>query len=348
MSSVDQLGYQPFFSVQFELLPDAHDLLPARVVSESHGLYELGGAEAQLGELTGTLRKKLRPTQRPTTGDWVAIREAGERAQIQHVLERRTCLRRRGASSELPQVIAANVDVFFVVTSANRDLNPRRLERYLAAVLDSGADPVVVLNKLDLVDDPTDCLRKLETVALETPVVCVSALTRVGLADLERYLQPGKTVSFIGSSGVGKSSLINCLLGFEHQSTGDVGSDAKGRHTTTARQLIVTSEHGIVIDTPGMRELGMVDDDGGLEAAFADLGGFAEACRFRDCQHESEPGCGVQAAVQSGKLPAERLISYHKLRREVRAAQARQDPVLRANVKRRWKSITKSTRKRLR
>ncbi|HEY6725727.1 MAG TPA: ribosome small subunit-dependent GTPase A [Polyangiaceae bacterium] len=348
MSSIEALGYTPFFSAQFELLPESHTLRPARVSAESHGLFQLLGCEATLGELSGKLRGQLKAIQRPVSGDWVAVSEQGDRATIRHVLDRRTQLVRRAAFSDLPQVIAANVDVFFIVTSANQELNPRRLERYLTAVWDSGADPVLVLNKIDLVDDAAALEASVRDVAGGATIVSVSARTGQGMTELESLLSPARTVSFIGSSGVGKSSLANRILGQELQATQDTSSTAKGRHTTTRRELMVVPGRGVLIDTPGMREFGIIDDEGGLDTAFADIAARAQHCRFRDCQHESEPGCAVLAAAETGELSPERLTSYHKLKREVRAAQARQDPVLAANVKRRWKSINKAMRRRSR
>ena len=347
--SIEELGYTPFFSAQFELLSESEGLVVARVSAESHGLYQLLGSMATLGELSGKLRGQLKAGERPVCGDWVAVGEHGDRATIRHVFDRRTQLVRRAASSDgLPQTIAANVDVFFIVTSANQELNPRRLERYLTAVWDSGADPVLVLNKVDLVEDLAALETSLRSVAGTAPIVGVSAHTGQGMAELESVLAPNKTVSFIGSSGVGKSSLANRILGHEQQATGDTSSAAKGRHTTTRRELVVVPGRGVLIDTPGMREFGIVDDEGGLDSAFADIASRAQHCRFRDCNHETEPGCAVLAATTTGELSPDRLTSYHKLKREVRAAQARQDPVLASNVKRRWKAIHKSMRRRSR
>src|SRR5690606_39556218 len=248
---------------------DHDSVRPARVSAESHGLFQLVGCDATLGELTGKLRAQLKAVERPVSGDWVAVSEQGDRATIRHVLDRRTQLVRRAAFSDLPQVVAANVDVFFIVTSATNELNQRRLERYLTAVWDSGADPVLVLNKTDLVPDPSPLLASIERVALDAPVVAVSALSGSGFDALESYLEAGKTVAFIGSSGVGKSSLANRLLGQASLATQATGWDERGRHTTTNRQLLVIPGRGVLVDTPGMRELGMVDDESGLSTAFA-------------------------------------------------------------------------------
>ncbi|WP_428262994.1 ribosome small subunit-dependent GTPase A [Haliangium sp.] len=348
MPSLDQLGFFPFFSAQFQLLDDSADLVPARVSADSSGVYELAGCKATLGELSGRLRHALAPSQRPTAGDWVAVDDRDDRAGraiIHRLLDRRTVLRRRAAGSDgRPQIVAANVDLFFVVTSANRDLNPRRLERYLTAVWDSGARPVIVLNKIDLVDDPAPLRERIEAVSLATPVVEVSAHTGVGAEGLWGFIEPGLTIGFVGSSGVGKSSLVNRLLGHDTHATEALRSDGKGRHTTTRRQLIVLPQGGVLIDTPGMREFGLVAAGDGLDAAFAELIEIGEECRFRDCRHHDEPGCAVREAVASGRLPAERLASYQALLTEQAKAEARRDPAQVANTKRRWKAIHKRMR----
>lgn len=349
MNILDGLGYTHYFSVQFDLLPNPNELTPARVSATSHGLYQLVGGWTGLAELSGKLRERLRPLERPTTGDWVAVTPGAERATIRHVLDRRTLLKRRAAFSEgTPQAIAANVDVFFIVTSANLELNPRRLERYLTAVWDSGADPVLVLNKVDLISDAEPLCDTLNGVAAGAPVVRVSAVSGAGMTYLLSHFPPESTVSFIGSSGVGKSTLANRLLGQPLQATQAVGAGAKGRHTTTQRELIVVPGRGALIDTPGMREFGVLEDEGGLDVAFADIARVAERCRFRNCQHEGEPACAVIEAAETGEIAAPRLASYHKLKREIAAAQRRLDPVLAANTKRRWKAIAKANRKRFR
>ena len=349
MSILHDLGYGPFFSAQVELLAPGSAFLPARVSSESRGIYQLVGCSATLGTLSGKLLSQLRAIDRPTVGDWLAVSVNGERAVIQHVLDRRTLLKRRAADTEATvQPIAANVDRFFIVTSANHELNPRRLERYLAAVWESDAEPVIVLNKIDLVRDASSMRASIESVAPQVRILAVSALTGTGVRELEALLEPGKTVGLIGSSGVGKSSLTNSLLGHESMATAEVGWEAKGRHTTTHKQLVILPGRGVLLDTPGLRELGLVGDASGLGSAFVDIQDVGAGCRFRDCQHEREPGCAVLAAIEAGVLTEERLRSYHKLGRELRAAQQRRDPALMANAKRRWKAIAKSNRKRTR
>jgi ribosome biogenesis GTPase len=243
-------------------------------------------------------------------------------------------------------MVAANVDVFFVVTAANRDFNERRLERYVTAVWNSGAEPVVVLNKVDLDADLGPLLEAIERAAIGVPVIRASAATGVGLDDLREHIRTGRTVGFIGSSGVGKSSLTNRLLGKEVQAVAGLRNDDRGRHTTTARQLLELAGGGVLIDTPGMRELGLLEDEGGIDTTFADVAAFAERCRFRDCTHATEPGCAVLAAVAAGALPADRLASYRKLVREIAAAERAKDPVLASRTKARWKTTHRAMRAR--
>jgi ribosome biogenesis GTPase len=277
----------------------------------------------------------------------VAVVDGADRAPIQHVFERRTTLLRRAAGTLAePQVVAVNVDVFFVVTAVNREFNERRLERYVTAVWNSGAEPVVVLNKVDLETELDGLLEAIARAAIGVPLVRASAASGEGIEELRAHAGAGKTIAFIGSSGVGKSSLMNRLLGREAQAVGGLRNDERGRHTTTARQLIELPDGGVLIDTPGLRELGLLDDLGGIETSFADIAAFAERCRFRDCAHESEPGCGVLGAVASGELPAARLASYLKLLAEIAAGERKRDPVLAGRTKARWKEIQRAMRAR--
>lgn len=341
--SLEELGYTPFVSALFA---DLHrpDLVPARIAADGQSVWHLAGCRAATGELSGRLRHDLPAELRPAVGDWVAVADDPERAIIHHVLPRRTSLVRRGAGkSGGVQVIAANVDCFCIVTSANRDLNPRRVERYLTAVWESGANPVIVLNKVDLVDDVAPMRDELAAVALGVPIVQVSALTGDGIATLRELLPVGATVGFVGSSGVGKSSLVNRLMGRVTQEVMAIrDDDARGRHTTTRRELIPLPGGAVLMDTPGMREFGLTEDGGGVDVAFADISSVAQACRFSDCQHQGEPGCAVQEALDRGEISWERWESYRKLQREVAAYEARNDPVLASEHRRRWKVIHKA------
>lgn len=313
-------------------------LVPARIGAAARGCYLLLGCRAPLGVLSGKLLHELDPVERPVVGDWVAVADDDRTAVIHHMLPRRTLLRRRAAASENGvQLIAANVDTFFVVTSVSRDLNQRRLERYLAAVLDSGAMPLLVLNKIDLVDDVLPLVEAMAEIGCGVPVIAVSARTGAGVAALRARIAAGTTAALIGSSGVGKSSLANRLLGHEVQVIRELRDDGKGRHTTTRRELLPLPGGGLLIDTPGMREVGLVDEERGVEAAFADIAELAATCRFTDCGHETEPGCALQAAVDDGTLDPGRLDSFLRLQREAAdvAARAARRATLQAKGRRR-------------
>jgi ribosome biogenesis GTPase / thiamine phosphate phosphatase len=266
----------------------------------------------------------------PVVGDWVVVAHtpgAEGRAQLHALLPRRSRFSRQSAGGELSQqIIAANIDVVFLVSGLDRNHNPKRIQRFLVAARDSGASPVIVLNKADLHPDPEAVRVEIERLVPNVPVLITSSQTRRGLKLLGGHATPGKTLAFVGSSGVGKSSLINRLARDAELPTGEVREkDAKGRHTTTRRELILAPSGALIIDTPGMRELQLWDADEALEEAYADIGQIALGCRFTSCRHEEEPGCAVQAALASGVLPIERLTSYRKLKAE----QALKKPSLR-------------------
>lgn len=345
MHDLDSLGFGPYFAAQLALL-DRPDLAPARVSSVHRSELELAGCRAPRGELSGRLRHDLRPLERPTVGDWVAVADAPDRAIVHHVLDRRTLLARHDPGGAGAQAIAANLDVCFIVTSANLDLSPRRIERYLAAIRDGGADAVVVLNKIDLGDDVDAMRARIAAVAAGAPVVLVSAATGDGVDALRAWVGPGRTAGMVGSSGVGKSSLINRLVGHAVQDTRAIrDGDDRGRHTTTRRELIVIPGGGVVVDTPGMRVLELADD-GGLDASFADIAAIAARCRFGDCRHDGEPGCAVADALDAGTLDPARLAGRRKLERELAATERRRDPVLAERAKRRWKEVHLAIRQR--
>jgi ribosome biogenesis GTPase / thiamine phosphate phosphatase len=341
------LGFTDFFATAFEPYR-GQDLVPARVVAQM-GLLKVSTAEAEhYADLSGKLRHELKGpgggAGYPAVGDWVALRPpAGEgRAVIHAVLPRRSRFSRKTAGHRTEeQVVAANVDTIFLVSGLDGDFNPRRIERYLTASWDSGAQPVVVLNKLDRCENPEACLLEVEAIAMGVPVHRVSALTGEGCAELTAYLGPGQTVGLLGSSGVGKSTLSNRLLGREVQKTAEVReSDDRGRHTTTHRELFLTPIGGLLIDTPGLRELQLWEgDQPGIESAFADVEELAESCRFADCRHQGEPGCAVEAGV-----PPERLESYRKLQRELHQLHVRQDELARLQEKRKNKILHKGQR----
>jgi ribosome biogenesis GTPase len=282
----------------------------------------------EFGEERATLSGKVRfgDVARPAVGDFVVLNGAPGSRTIVGVLPRKSQLVRQAAGKKMSaQTIAANLDVVFVVTSFNEDFNFNRIARYLTAIRDGGALGVVVVNKSDLIDEPfqTELLAELKDRLGETPVVASSAVGDGELGELEPYLTKGDTASFVGSSGVGKSTIVNCLLGEQRQATAEVReTDAKGRHTTTHRELFLLPGGGIVIDTPGMREFQLWDEGEGLEV-FEDIEDLAAVCRFRDCAHESEPGCAVRAAIEDGEITTARLSSWRKLRLEGETQRAR-------------------------
>ena len=313
---LSNLGWSSFFEEQ--LNADDHAWTPARVIWEGRGEYGLASATAEWrARLTGRLHYQAASrAELPTVGDWVLA--SGQR--IHGVLNRRSAFSRKSAGrSSDQQVVAANVDTVLLVTSLNRDFNVRRIERYLALAWESGATPVVVLNKADLCDDPESRQRTMSASASGVRVVVSSVVRGDGLLEIAEIARGGGTTALLGSSGVGKSSIINTLVGASHQAVRPIRTDDdRGRHSTTARQLFQLPGGGVLIDTPGMRELQLWDAQDGLEHAFADIEELAQACRFRDCAHDSEPDCAVTAAVEAGRLDASRLESYRRLLREER------------------------------
>lgn len=309
------LGWMPTFQQQLTL-EEMETLLPARVF-EVHrtgvGLrFEGGEVEVPLGGkwFQGS------PEDRPTVGDWVLLnREAGA---IERLLERKSLLKRMSVSKPGDvQLIAANVDTMFLVSSCNDEFNLARMERYLALAMDSGIQPVVVLTKADLADEPDAYREEARSLSRELIIEVVNALDEGALDALRSWCQVGQTITLLGSSGVGKSTLINSLAGSDLLATGDIREDdGKGRHTTTHRSLHLLESGGLLLDSPGMRELGITDAESGISSAFEDVESLAENCRFNDCAHESEPGCAVQVAIAAGELDERRLDSYRKLRRE--------------------------------
>jgi ribosome biogenesis GTPase len=339
-----QLGWNPFFEQQFARL-GLDGVVPARVMAEHGQIYDLHGEHGSLlGEISGKLRHSASSRgELPAVGDWVAVQpRPGEQAGIIHrVLARKSCFARKvagGATEE--QIVAANVDLLFLVSGLDGDFSPRRIERYLAPAWESGARPVLLLNKADLCPDVDRCIAAAEAVAIGVPVLAASAASGVGMDALLRLIGPGATAAFLGSSGVGKSSLINRLLGDDRQATSPVRAhDSRGHHTTTVRQLFPLASGGLLMDTPGMRELQLWSEGDGVRETFHEVEELAASCRFTDCQHDAEPGCAVRAALDQGTLEPERYESYLKLQRELRHLEARKDQRLQAAEKQRWKKI---------
>jgi ribosome biogenesis GTPase / thiamine phosphate phosphatase len=345
---LSSLGWNPTFAATFADHASA-GLVPGRVIQQFNHLYTVSTEGGDIrAQLSGHLRYEAAPQQLPVTGDWVALRIPPNQgtAQILALLPRVTRFSRGAAGKrDREQVVAANLDYAFLVTGLDNDFSPRRIERYLAAAWDSGATPVVVLNKLDLCADSAFRIKAVEQVALGIAIHAVSALLGNGLQELAQYCLPGQTVALLGSSGVGKSTLINRLLGTESQCTQSLREDGRGRHTTTRRQLLFCAQGGMVIDTPGLRELKLWGDDEGLQKTFDEIETLARNCHYRDCRHQGEPGCAVVEAVHAGVLSPERLSSLHKLQRELAWLDRRGDRMADLAEKRRWKMIHKAARR---
>lgn len=295
--------------------------IPARITAVHKGRYAL---VCEYGEIYGRLKTKEYYgglEEFPTTGDFVMINYIpGSDSQIIRTLPRTTFFSRRDPSpGRGEQAVASNFDYVFIMQSLNQDFNTKRLERYLTLAWQSGAVPVIVLTKADLIEESSDYIRTVGRFAADVAVYAVSSKTGFGLDALAGYMMPGKTIVFLGSSGVGKSSLVNALAGEDIMAVNEIREeDGKGRHTTTHRQLILLKNQAMIIDTPGMRELGMWDVSSGLGEAFTDVEQFLGRCRFSDCKHQTEPGCAVREAIESGELSQERWKSYIKLKKEAK------------------------------
>jgi ribosome biogenesis GTPase len=346
--ALSDLGWSDFFEQQRRKLADS-GLTPARVAEENRGLYRI---LSPAGEFWACLRGALRQSATtrealPAVGDWVLAQHHPPHATIHALFQRRTKFARKIAGNRTEQqIVAANIDTLFLVTSLNRDFNVRRLERYLALAWESGAQPVVILNKSDLCDNSAEYLDSAKSVAGNVQIILCSAVTGFGTAELRGRVRLGGTAALLGSSGVGKSSLINAIIGAELQLTAAIRpDDDRGCHTTTSRQLILVRGGGILIDTPGMRELQLWNASDGLDAAFSDIEGLARSCKFRDCRHASEPGCAVREAIAADQLDEDRLESYHKLRREQFFLESKQDAALRSARNHAFRKISKAQRR---
>lgn len=350
--SLESLGWSPALALAFSdvLSQSSLPLVPGRVVRQARGLLSVQtSGRVLLARTAGRLLHQAPGSEAlPTVGDWVALQlPAGDGEALLHaVLPRHGVLARREAGSERDgQLIAANLDVVFLVAGQDDDFNPRRLERALALAWNSGAAPVVVLSKADLLDDVEARVQEVEALAPGVPVLALSAHTGEGVDALLTWLPAGRTGVLLGSSGAGKSTLVNRLLGEERLATQAVREDdSRGRHTTTHRELFALPGGGLLIDGPGMRELGLWGDEEGVDSAFADILGLATGCRFTDCEHRSEPGCAVRAAVEAGALEPARLASYEKLRREQAHQTRLTDPLARKEHRRHMGSLIKSAR----
>ena len=341
---LERLGWNDEVARQFEE-HTAEGLVPGRVSAQHRGTWLVATEDGDdLVETTGRLRHEAPPGELPVVGDWVGLRHG----LIDVVLPRSSKFSRKTPWTEISeQVLVANVDVAFLVMGLDeRDFKLRRLERYLTTAWEGGASPVIVLNKADLAADLEAQVAETESVAFGVPIHAVSAETGEGIDDLRRHLAGSRTVALLGSSGVGKSTIINRLLGEERFRTADVRADGRGRHTTSHRELVAVPGGGVIVDTPGLRELQLWETDGGLDQAFVDIADLIAQCRFSDCRHRTEPGCAVKAALADGTLPRERWDSYQKLQRELAHLERKLDPKLRAEERKRWAAFSKAHKQR--
>ena len=344
------LGWSDCFAHSFAPYAD-QGYCAGRVAVVHRSQYHLFTEQGDLtATLTGKFRHQIQTSEDfPAVGDWVVFQEAAgdvKQGLIEAVLPRKSQFSRQAAGSRTAaQVVAANVDTLFLISGLDQDFNLRRIERYLVMAWESGASPVIVLNKVDLCRDLDQTIMAVEDIAFGVPIVALSALRQNNLEALNPYLKPGHTIALLGSSGVGKSTLTNQLLGDEIQATQTVREDdSKGRHTTTSRTMLQLPSGALLIDTPGMRELQLWLVEDSLDETFGDIETLAQQCRFRDCQHHSEPGCAIQTALASGELSPKRFGSYQKLQKEQAYLHRRHDQQAQRNSKARWKSITRTLR----
>lgn len=340
--NLKSLGWSANLENSFKELSGEYE--PGRISARHKNNYRLLTAG---GEVIATISGNMHHRKDyPAVGDWVAISiwEDSNKATIHWILPRKTTVSRKAPGKKTQeQVIAANIDTIFIVTSLNKEFNPKRIERYLAIIQESGARPVIVLNKADLCTDIAEKMQKLEGISQGVPTHIVSALENRGIKELTPYMEEGQTVALLGSSGVGKSTLINAMTGEETLKVQDVRpSDDRGRHTTTHRELYLIEGGGMVIDNPGMREIQLINVDEGIRGTFSDIEEFASRCKFKDCRHLGEPHCAVKEALEAGHLSPERMENYNKLKREVRYVNLKDSlPSSRAVDKVKWDHIIK-------
>lgn len=346
-----KIGYNNKIKEQFEKAAKTNQII-GRISLEHKRMYRVWSVFGELlCEVSGKLAFDAQSREEyPAVGDWVIVspRKEERKGTITAILPRKSKFSRKVAGNNTEeQIVAANVDTIFLVFSLNEDLNVRRLERYLTLTWESGANPVIVLTKADLAVDIKEKIMLVEGVSYGVPIVTISVVNNLGLDELQTYLLPGKTIALLGSSGVGKSTLTNYLIGFEKQEVQEIrGSDAKGRHTTTNREMVLLPNHAILIDTPGMRELQLWNSEDGISNSFSEIEQLSSSCKFRECQHEKEIGCAVKLAIEKGELKEERLQSYKKLLRELAFLERRQDKKAQSEEKKKWKNMTKQSKKR--
>ncbi|WP_088073036.1 ribosome small subunit-dependent GTPase A [Gottfriedia luciferensis] len=339
--NLEKLGWKEAFGEKDQ------NTVVARVISEQRQIYKLHDGEKEItGEVSGKFQFQAKvKSDYPSVGDWVVIEPINNENKgiIQKVLPRVSQFSRQSAGDKTEeQIVAANIDYVFLVMALNNDFNVRRLERYLLVAYDSGANPIIVLTKKDLCSDLQDKMAEVEEIAFGVPVFSVNSTNGEGIEDLKTLISEGKTVSLLGSSGVGKSTLLNALIGESKQVTQEVREgDDRGKHTTTHRELFFLPTGGMVIDTPGMRELQLWGGEEHISSTFTDVEDLAKSCKFSDCTHEKEPGCAVNQAIENGELDQQRLTSYRKLMKELAYAERKQDASLARLEREKWKKVSK-------
>ncbi|OQR56139.1 ribosome small subunit-dependent GTPase A [Bacillus sp. CDB3] len=346
---LESFGWDSFFENQAV----EKDYEVGRILLEHKHIYRIICNDGEyMAELSGKFRHEaITKGDYPTVGDWVYIKkiENEKKAIIHRIFQRRSSFSRQEAGTRTEeQIIAANVDYLFLVNALNHDFNVRRMERYLLLAYESGAMPIIVLTKSSLCEDVEQKIAETEAVAIGVPIFVVDSLAYVGIESLQQFVSLGKTIALVGSSGAGKSTLLNALTGTVVAKTGDIREeDSKGRHTTTHRELFQLPSGGLVIDTPGMRELQLWEGSGAIQTTFSDIEDLANTCHFRDCKHDGEPGCAVRGAIDNGIIPVERLLSYKKLQRELAYVMRKQNITLARAERDRWKKISKQHKKKL-
>lgn len=351
--TLENYGWNSALQSEFDRI-SVEDLVPARVAIRHKNNYIIACADGEMpAEISGKMLYEIEdgiiPEGFPAVGDWVAVRSFPDegKAIIQKLLPRKSKFSRKEAGVKtVEQIIAANIDTVFLMMSLNSDFNLRRLERYIVLASESNVNAVIILSKADLCEDTEKMLEEVKTVSKEIPVHIVSSLTGSGIDELKKYFDGNKTISIMGSSGVGKSTFINALLGSDKMKVNNITEyKDKGSHTTTHRELVLLPSGGLIIDTPGMREIQLWEGERGVEEAFDEIEAIMENCKFTDCTHTNEPGCAILEALDSGELTDERYKSYLKLKREAKYFERKNSKREMITEKKKWKAITKSMRK---